>query len=58
MFHEYPKSLYLSGNQESEHVIVCDAEQEAEQRSKGFRMIGEPQKENAEPKKRTRKAAQ
>lgn len=54
MFHEYPKSLYLNADQESEHVIVQDAEQEAEQRSKGFRMIGEPQKENTAPK-RTRK---
>lgn len=55
MFLEYPKSLYLHGNQEAEHVIVADAAQEAEVRKSGFRMIGEPQKENIAPK-RTRKA--
>lgn len=55
MFVEYPKSLYLNGEQESAHVIVADADEESAERANGFRMIGEPQKENDAPK-RTRRA--
>lgn len=54
MFHEYPKSLYLNGDAEAAHAIAADAEQEAEIRKQGFRMIGEHQKEKEVPK-RTRK---
>lgn len=57
MFAEYPKSLYMSGDLDGEHVIVLNAEEEAEKRTVGFQVLGEPQKEN-EPQKRTRKAKQ
>lgn len=55
MFQEYPKSLHMNGEWEGDHVIVRNAEEEAEKRAKGYRMLGEPQKENKAPK-RTRKA--
>jgi hypothetical protein len=42
MFQEYPKSLYMGGNPEAEHVIVRDAEEEAGKRELGFRMASEP----------------
>lgn len=51
---EYPKSLYLNADSEADHVIVHDADAEAEKRKEGYRMAYEPQKES-ETKKRTRK---
>ncbi|MGE5650942.1 MAG: hypothetical protein ACM34A_12165 [Bacillota bacterium] len=57
MFVEFPKSLYLNGNREGDHAIVHGVEEEAGKRAEGYRMLGEPQKEN-EPQKRTRKAKQ
>lgn len=36
MFHEFPKSLYMAGDVEAEHVIVQDAEEEATKRAQGF----------------------
>jgi len=53
MFQEYPKSLYMNGEWEGEHVIVHDAEQEAEMRKQGYKMLSEPQE-----KSRRRKVAQ
>lgn len=42
MFHEYPKSLYLRGWDDlSAHVIVADAEAEAEARKAGYRMLSD-----------------
>ena len=40
-FHEYPKALYLGGDQDGDYRIVKDAEQEAAARDAGFRVIGE-----------------
>lgn len=55
MLKEYPKFLTMRGEWEGESVTVQSAEEEAGKRAEGFRMIGEPQKEN-ESVKRTRKA--
>lgn len=52
MFNEYPKALHPEGDPEREVCIVFDAEQEAEKRKQGLRMVGEPQAE----KKRGRPA--
>jgi hypothetical protein len=51
MFQEFPKSLYMGGNPEAEHVIVHNADEEAEQRERGFRMASEPVE--SEPVKRS-----
>ncbi len=56
MFHEYPKSLYLT-DAEGEHRIVQDAEEEKAWREKGYRMLNESQEESAPaeaPKRRGR----
>lgn len=37
MFHEFPKSLYLGGDPEKEHVIVQDEDGEAIARENGFK---------------------
>lgn len=44
MFHEYPKALYLGGVasslEETEHVTVHSAEEEAEQNAQGWYVVG------------------
>lgn len=57
MFQEYPKALYLNGELEGDHVVVNNAEEEAEKRPDGYRMLAEFEKEDEAPK-RTRKAKQ
>jgi len=61
MFIEYPKSLYLKGWDDLDaSVIVHDAEQEAQAREEGYRMLSEPEKDPQDdapaesPKKRGR----
>jgi hypothetical protein len=47
MFNEYPKSLYKNGDSEGDNVIAFDAEQEAEYRKQGFKMLNEPQEKSS-----------
>ncbi len=51
MIIEYPKSLYMNGDQEAEHIIVHDEKTEKSVRELGFCMMGE----SPEKAKRTRK---
>jgi hypothetical protein len=43
MFLEYPKSLYMNGNAEGDHVIVQDAGEESAKRAEGYRGAWEPE---------------
>lgn len=49
MFAEYPKSLYLDGDIEREHVIVHSADDEQAKRAEGFRVAWEPEEKGEEP---------
>lgn len=51
MFVEHPKSLYLNGDVNSDHVIVKNAEEEAQMREKGYRVHGEPEEKQEEKRK-------
>jgi hypothetical protein len=46
MFNEYPKGLYKGGVEDGENVIAFDAEQEAEYRKQGYKMLNEPQEKS------------
>ena len=41
MIIEYPKSLYMGGDQEAAHIIVHDEKTEKSVRELGFCMMGE-----------------
>jgi len=40
-YHPYPRSLYMDGNPNAEHIIVRDEDEEADARDLGFITIQE-----------------
>lgn len=58
MFHEYPKALYIGGAasslEETEHVTVNSAEEEAEQNVLGWYEVGTAPADAEAPKRRGR----
>jgi hypothetical protein len=47
MFNEYPKCLFKDGKSDEDYVVVVDADQEAESRKLGYRMLNEPQEKSS-----------
>ena len=49
-FQEFPKCLYLDGDVLKEHVIVMDADAEAERAAEGYTPAKEPSKKTGKAK--------
>lgn len=54
MFNEYPKGLYKDGKEEGENVVAFNADQEAEYRKQGYKMLNEPQEKSSKPARQSK----